>query len=106
MSGRLHHPITIFARRLAFQSPRAIWSARTMQVLLGGKPQRFDRSQSPQVKSQLDRSATSFAKLAKRAWIELVTPIRPSFKLFVKWSDGGSFALIEINAAEAGAFDY
>jgi hypothetical protein len=45
------------ARLLAFQSPRAICSARMMQVSLGGKPQRSERSQSPQVNSEVRRIA-------------------------------------------------
>ena len=42
---------------LSFQSPRAICSARAMQVSLGGRPHRSDRSQSPQVKSASRRIA-------------------------------------------------
>ena len=53
-------------RRLTFQSPRAICSARTMQVSLGGRPHRSDRSQSPQVKSDTRRIvAILLATLAK-----------------------------------------
>jgi hypothetical protein len=49
-----------------FQSPRAICSARTMQVSLGGRPHRSDRSQSPRVKSATRRIvAILLATLAK-----------------------------------------
>jgi hypothetical protein len=65
-SDRLHHPITIFGRLLAFQSPPAICSARKTQLLLGGSAQRFDRSQSAHVKSAPDRCATNVAILVNR----------------------------------------
>jgi hypothetical protein len=52
------------ARLLAFQSPRAICSARMTQVSLGGRPHRSERSQSPQVKSDVRTIPASRAETA------------------------------------------
>jgi hypothetical protein len=49
---------------LAFQSPRAICSARKMQLSLGGRPHRSERSQSPQVKSDMRPIPASRAEIA------------------------------------------
>lgn len=43
--------LNVFARRLIFQSPRAICSALKMQSSLDGIPHRAERSQSAQKKS-------------------------------------------------------
>jgi hypothetical protein len=62
----VHHWLSVLAYRFIFQSPRAICAARTMQRSLGGRLHRFDRSQSPQTKSDRRRSAaTALANLAK-----------------------------------------
>ena len=110
MSARPYHPITIFGRRLALQSRQATCSARTMQVLLGGRPQRFDRSQSPQVKSDTGRHATSFASLAKKLWVELVTLISTSSGRPITWRGEDLSPLIKIDAAREACrrllFDY
>jgi hypothetical protein len=67
------------ARLLSIQSPRAICSARTMQVSLGGRPHRSDRSQSPQVKPDWRRlGAILLATLAKMPRMALVTRISSS----------------------------
>jgi hypothetical protein len=43
--------------------PRASWAARTMQSSCGGKPQRCQRSHSPQLKSRLRRRLAAVAQL-------------------------------------------
>src|SRR6266540_76597 len=61
------------ARLLTFQSPRAICSARTMQVSLGARPHRSDRSQSPQLKADTRRIvAILLAILAKMPALTLL----------------------------------
>jgi hypothetical protein len=68
------------ARLLAFQSSRAICAARMMQVSLGAKPQRSERSQSPQVNSDVRRIAAIWRETAPAMLRKaLVTDIGSSF---------------------------
>src|SRR4029077_383604 len=74
--SRIHHWPSRLTRRFLSQSPRAICAALTMQRSLGGRPQRSDRSQSPQVKWGRRRSAaTALAKPAKMSWIALLMAV-------------------------------
>ena len=60
--GRRHHPIGMRASRRQRQSPRSSCAARATQLSLGSRPQRADRSQSPQVNSRIRRRvSTTFA---------------------------------------------
>ena len=69
-ASRAHSWRSVVAWPFLVQSPRAICAALTMQRSLGGRPQRSDRSQSPQVNSDGRRSATTvLASLAKTSWI-------------------------------------
>jgi hypothetical protein len=79
-----HQRLSALARRLNFQSPRAICAALTMQRSLGGNPHRADRSQSSQIKLDRRRSAAIvLASLLKTPWTALVARM---FFSFACWS--------------------
>lgn len=75
-------------------------AALTMQRSLGGRPQRSDRSQSPQVKSGRRRSAaTVLANLAKTPWIALrMAILLPS--LFIGRTRCGRFDSYQFDARQ------
>ena len=76
--SRAHSWRSVVAWHFLVHSPRAICAALTMQRSLGGRPQRSDRSQSPQVNSGGRRSATTvLANLAKTSWIAVRMAVLP-----------------------------